>query len=96
MDGRRAQPRGSSVCSSPASKGTAVQYFYEPFLEAVDPDLRRQLGVWYTPPEVVEYMVACVSRCASTERRTEFSNTAIVPAEWSVYGPACSNLHRLA
>ncbi len=40
--------------------GGAVQYFYEPFLEAFDPELRRQLGVWYTPPEVVEYMVARV------------------------------------
>ncbi len=38
----------------------AVQYFYEPFLEAFDPELRKQLGVWYTPPEIVEYMVARV------------------------------------
>jgi SAM-dependent methyltransferase len=36
----------------------AIQYFYEPFLEAFDPELRKQLGVWYTPPEVVKYMVA--------------------------------------
>ena len=35
----------------------AVQYFYEPFLEEFDPELRKQLGVWYTPHEVVEYMV---------------------------------------
>ena len=35
----------------------AVQYFYEPFLQAYDPELRRQLGVWYTPPEAVYYMV---------------------------------------
>jgi len=35
----------------------AVQYFYEPFLEAFDPDLRKELGVWYTPPEIVKYMV---------------------------------------
>jgi hypothetical protein len=27
----------------------AVQYFYEPFLEAFDPELRKELGVWYTP-----------------------------------------------
>jgi len=27
----------------------AVQYFYEPFLQAYDPELRRELGVWYTP-----------------------------------------------
>jgi len=36
----------------------AVQYFYEPFLKAFDPVLREQLGVWYTPPEIVRYMVA--------------------------------------
>jgi len=35
----------------------AVQYFYEPFLESFDPKLRKQLGVWYTPPEVARYMV---------------------------------------
>lgn len=38
----------------------AVQYFYEPFLEAYDPDLRKELGVWYTPPEIVKYQVARV------------------------------------
>ncbi|MBM4276232.1 MAG: DNA methyltransferase, partial [Deltaproteobacteria bacterium] len=38
----------------------AVQYFYEPFLEAFDPKLRKDLGVWYTPPEIVQYMVARV------------------------------------
>ena len=32
----------------------AVQYFYEPFLEAFDPQLRKELGVWYTPDEVVQ------------------------------------------
>ena len=35
----------------------AVQYFYEPFLERFDPSLREDLGVWYTPTEIVEYMV---------------------------------------
>ena len=44
------------------NEAEAVQYFYEPFLEAFDPDLRKQLGVWYTPPEVVKYMVARVHR----------------------------------
>jgi hypothetical protein len=41
-------------------EGQAVQYFYEPFLEAFDPKLRKDLGVWYTPPEIVQYMVARV------------------------------------
>ena len=44
------------------NKGEAVPYFYEPFLEAFDPDLRKQLGVWYTPSAVVRYMVARVDR----------------------------------
>ena len=44
------------------NEGEAVQYFYEPFLEAFDPALRKQLGVWYTPAEVVRYMVARVDR----------------------------------
>ena len=44
------------------NEGEAVPYFYEPFLEAFDPDLRKQLGVWYTPSEVVRYMVARVDR----------------------------------
>ena len=44
------------------NEGQAVPYFYEPFLEAFDPDLRKQLGVWYTPAEVVRYMVARVDR----------------------------------
>ncbi|WP_419860066.1 type ISP restriction/modification enzyme [Candidatus Palauibacter sp.] len=44
------------------NEGEAVPYFYEPFLQAFDPALRRQLGVWYTPLEVVRYMVARVDR----------------------------------
>ena len=43
-------------------EGEAVPYFYEPFLQAFDPDLRKQLGVWYTPAEVVRYMVARVDK----------------------------------
>ena len=42
------------------NEGEAVPYFYEPFLEEFDPALRKQLGVWYTPGEVVRYMVARV------------------------------------
>jgi len=48
-------------------EGHAVQYFYEPFLEAFDPELRKDMGVWYTPVEVVKYMVARVD--------TELRNT---------------------
>ena len=49
--------------------GEAVPYFYEPFLEAFDPVLRKQLGVWYTPPDVVRYMVARVDRALKDDLR---------------------------
>jgi hypothetical protein len=45
----------------------AVQYFYEPFLQAYDPELRRDLGVWYTPSEVVNYMVDRVDQALRTQ-----------------------------
>ena len=47
--------------------GEAVQHFYEPFLEAYDPELRKQMGVWYTPREIVRYMVERVDRVLRTE-----------------------------
>lgn len=45
----------------------AVAYFYEPFLEAFDPQLRKDLGVWYTPKEIVQYMVERVDHLLRTE-----------------------------
>ena len=45
----------------------AITYFYEPFLEAFDPELRKQLGVWYTPPAIVKYQVRRVDELLRTE-----------------------------
>ena len=45
----------------------AVAYFYEPFLEAFDPELRKDLGVWYTPKEIVHYMVERVDLLLRSE-----------------------------
>jgi predicted helicase len=45
----------------------AITYFYEPFLEAFDPELREELGVWYTPPEIVRYQVRRVHHLLKTE-----------------------------
>ena len=45
----------------------AVAYFYEPFLEAFDPQLRKDLGVWYTPKPIVEYMVERVDQLLRTQ-----------------------------
>ncbi len=49
------------------NEGEAVPYFYEPFLEAFEPALRKQLGVWYTPAEVVRYMVARVDKALKAD-----------------------------
>ena len=62
-DGRRARHRvDQPAFFARFNEGEAVPYFYEPFLEAFDPALRKQLGVWYTPVEVVRYMVARVDK----------------------------------
>lgn len=45
----------------------AITYFYEPFLETFDPKLRDELGVWYTPPEIVRYQVRRVHYVLKTE-----------------------------
>jgi len=48
-------------------EGHAVQYFYEPFLQAYDPVLRKQMGVWYTPDEIVRYQVERVDAVLRSE-----------------------------
>jgi hypothetical protein len=45
----------------------AITLFYEPFLQAFDPKLRKELGVWYTPPEIVQYMVGRVDQLLRDE-----------------------------
>lgn len=48
-------------------EGHAVQYFYEPFLHAFDPELQQELGVWYTPEEIVHYQVERVDAALRSE-----------------------------
>ncbi len=49
------------------TSAAAITYFYEPFLEAFDPKLREDLGVWYTPPEIVRYQVRRVHHILKKE-----------------------------
>jgi hypothetical protein len=39
-----------------------ILYFYEDFLQTFDPAARERFGVYYTPVEVVRYMVAAMDR----------------------------------
>lgn len=65
------RPKFRSRMTFPAIDGetttAAITYFYEPFLEAFDPQLRDDLGVWYTPPEIVRYQVRRVHYILKTE-----------------------------
>lgn len=64
----------------------AVQYFYEPFLERFDPELRDDLGVWYTPEEIVEYQV----RRVDTVLREELGiDDGLASEEVVVVDPCC-------
>jgi hypothetical protein len=65
---------------------TAIMHFYEPFLEAFDPTLRKELGVWYTPAEVVRYQVAKIDRLLREELGCErgFADDGVV-----VLDPCC-------
>lgn len=64
----------------------AVQYFYEPFLEAFDPALRKELGVWYTPLEVVQYMVGRTDEALKTDLGIE---DGLADKNVYVLDPAC-------
>lgn len=51
---------------SPAINGTDWLYFYEDFLAAYDPDLKKNYGVYYTPQEVVHCQVRLTAELLST------------------------------
>lgn len=67
-------------------EGRAVQYFYEPFLAHFDPALRKQLGVWYTPPEIVTYMVERVDLALREELGIE---AGLASPDVYVLDPCC-------
>ena len=48
-----------------------ILYFYEYFLRTFDPEQRERFGVYYTPVEVVEYMVGALDRALRENLRTE-------------------------
>jgi len=43
-------------------RGDAIVHFYEDFLTYYDPALRKSMGVFYTPHQVVRYLVAMVDK----------------------------------
>jgi uncharacterized protein YjeT (DUF2065 family) len=48
-----------------------ILYFYEDFLETFDPEARERFGVYYTPVEVVRYIVGALDRALRDNLRTQ-------------------------
>lgn len=53
--------------SAPQRKKDQIIHFYEPFLKEYDPEIKRQRGVFYTPWQVVSYIVRSVHEVLQTE-----------------------------
>src|SRR6516162_1104195 len=62
------------------SKPDLWLYFYEDFLAAYDPKLRKDFGVYYTPREVVELQVRLVSELLEQhfDKRLGFADDGVV------------------
>lgn len=75
-----------SALAGSAPVQTAITYFYEPFLAAFDPSLKEDLGVWYTPSEIVQYQVRQVHNLLKREFHLDagFADERVV-----VLDPAC-------
>lgn len=52
-------------------RAAAIQHFYENFLAEMDPKMRDEFGVWYTPREIVRYMVERVDHALRMELNCE-------------------------
>jgi hypothetical protein len=48
-----------------------ILYFYEDFLKTFDPEQRERFGVYYTPVQVVEYMVGALDRALRENLRAQ-------------------------
>jgi hypothetical protein len=52
-------------------RGDPILYFYEDFLTTFDADAKQRYGVYYTPVEVVRYMVGALDRALKDNLGTE-------------------------
>lgn len=66
--------------------GDPLLYFYEHFLAAYDPELRRNAGVYYTPPEVVHAQVRLIERLLVDRlgRRLGFADSSVLTLDPAV------------
>jgi hypothetical protein len=59
------------LLAAPPNQRDPILYFYEDFLQTFDPAARRSYGVYYTPVEVVQYMVGALDRALRDNLATQ-------------------------
>jgi predicted helicase len=59
------------ILATPPGGRDPILYFYEDFLRTFDPQARERYGVYYTPVEVVRYMVGALDRALRENLATE-------------------------
>lgn len=65
-------------------RGDPILYFYEDFLTTFDPDAKQRYGVYYTPVEVVRYMVGALDRALKDNLKTK----GLIDPEVTILDPA--------
>ena len=72
------------ILTQKPGKADPILYFYEDFLATFDPDAKQRYGVYYTPVEVVRYMVGALDRALrdnlGTNGLTDENVTILDPA----------------
>ena len=59
------------ILVAPPGGRDPILYFYEDFLQTFDPAARQRFGVYYTPVEVVRYMVSALDRAVRENLKTQ-------------------------
>jgi hypothetical protein len=59
------------ILQVPPGRPDPILYFYEDFLRTFDPEARERYGVYYTPVEVVQYMVSALDRSVREHLATQ-------------------------
>ena len=74
-----------AILAREAGQKDPILYFYEDFLKVFDPAARERYGVYYTPVEVVTYMVAALDRALRENLRT----AGLIDESVTLLDPAC-------
>ncbi len=73
-----------AILARKTGKPDPILYFYEDFLEVFNPAERERYGVYYTPVEVVTYMVAALDRAL----RDNLQTAGLAGEEVTILDPA--------